>query len=232
MDENWFTFNDYDSRELGIFIEEMPEIVSATDKTEIIKIDGRDGFLSYSSDARDSFPLSITCRLNEDASIDNVCAYLRGIGKLVLSNNSKRFYNAIIYNQVSFSRTFRQYKTFTILFECQPYAYEIENDTFTYRKFNSPLTFILDNETNATFKPTIKVCGDGDTTLTINGNTINLTLDDYMTLDFELEDATKNGVNRNNKISGIFKPLIIGDNVITCGNEITQVDVIPNFRWR
>ena len=67
--------------------------------------------------------------------------------------------------------------------------------------------------------------------MTINGNEFKLTIDEYMELSFETEDATKDGANRNNKIYGEFVPLIQGINEITCGTSITKLEITPNFRW-
>lgn len=229
--ENYFIFNDFDSRDYGIHIEEMPEIIRPEEKIDIVKVDGRDGFLSYSTGAYESFQLSITCKLKDETLINTICGTFRGTGKLILSTLPECYYNVLIKNQISFERVFRKFRSFTIVFECQPYRYEIENYPLTYTKTSSPIKVNLFNPTNATFLPTIKVYGNGSTTMTINGNEFKLTIDDYMELSFETEDATKDGANRNNKIYGEFVPLIQGMNEITCGTSITKLEITPNFRW-
>ena len=232
LHENYFIFNDYDSRDFGILIEEEPTIIKAGRKYDTVKIDGRDGFLLYNTDeVYDSFSLTIECHIEDGYNIDDICRFFSGYGKLILSSNPDRYYNVFIANQVDFSRVFRMWKSFAIVFECQPYAYEIKNTMQTYTFTSSNRTITINNKTNATCRPIITVYGNGEISMAINNEIINLTVDEYITLDFDLENATKGILNRNNCIEGEYTPLKSGINTITVSSPATKIEITPNFRW-
>lgn len=229
---NYFIFNDFDSRDYGILIQEEPTIIKPTRRFETLKIDGRDGYLLYADEETyDSFTLTIECTVENANEIDEICRVFNGYGKLILSNNLDRYYNAFIANQIDFARVYRQWKTFAIVFECQPYAYEIKNSTLTYTFTSTNRAATINNPTNATSKPIITFYGDGETVVGINGTTMTLTIDEYITLDFDLEDATKGNLNRNNCVVGEYTKFKTGLNTISVGAEVTKIEVTPNFRW-
>ena len=232
LNENYFIFNDFDSRDYGILVEEEPTIIKAGRKYDTVKIDGRDGFLLYDNgEVYDSFTLTIECNVEDGANIDEICKVFNGYGQLILSSNPNRYYNAFIANQVDFGRVFRTWKSFAIVFECQPYAYEIENTMQTYTFSDANRTVTINNITNTTSKPLITVYGDGEISMAINGEIINLIVDDYITLDFDLENATKGTLNRNNCVEGEYTPFKSGINAITVSSLATRIEITPNFRW-
>lgn len=146
---NYFIFNGLDSRDFGIHIDNEPDIVKPTRKLNTVSIDGRSGYLLYSDvdneEVLDSFSLSITCTLSDENKLPDVMKWLRGYGKLILSNNSDKYYNALITNQIDFERVFRRFKAFTVIFECQPYAYEIENEIISKDTIPNLLTLTSKN---------------------------------------------------------------------------------------
>ena len=232
LNENYFIFNDFDSRDYGILVEEEPTIIKAGRKYDTVKIDGRDGFLLYDNgEVYDSFTLTIECNVEDGVNIDEICKVFNGYGQLVLSSNPDRYYNAFIANQVDFGRVFRTWKSFAIVFECQPYAYEIKNTMQTYTFSGANRTVTINNKTNATSKPLITVYGNGEISMAINGEIINLIVDDYITLDFDLENATKGTLNRNNCVEGEYTSFKSGINTITVSSLATKIEITPNFRW-
>ena len=234
---NYFIFNGLDSRDFDIHIDNEPNIVKPTRKLNTVSIDGRSGYLLYSDidneEVLDSFSLSITCTLSDESKLPDVMKWLTGYGELILSNNSNKYYNALIINQIDFERVFRRFKAFTVIFECQPFAYEIENETISNTITNQSLTFTVENATNTFSKPLITVYGNGEISLVINGKILNLTVDEYITIDFDLQNATKDGSNRNNCVVGDYSEfrLEVGTNNITVNGNATKIEIIPNFRW-
>ena len=234
---NYFIFNGLDSRDFGIHIDNEPNIVKPTRKLNTVSIDGRSGYLLYSDidneEVLDSFSLSITCTLSDESKLPDVMKWLTGYGGLTLSNNSDKYYNALIINQISFERVFRRFKAFTVIFECQPFAYEIENETILKTVKNNSLTFTIENNANTFSKPLITVYGNGEVDLVINGKILNLTVDEYITIDFDLQNATKGILNRNNCVVGDYSEFRfeVGTNTITVNGNATKIEVTPNFRW-
>ena len=78
--------------------------------------------------------------------------------------------------------------------------------------------------------PLIKVMGTGSGTLTIQGQTMNITdLVDYVYIDSEQQDVYRlPSENRNSLASGVFPKLLPGDNSITISG-FTSVEIIPRF---
>lgn len=235
--KNYFIFNGIDSRDLGIHIDNEPNIVKPTRKLNTVSIDGRSGYLLYSDvyneEVLDSFSLSITCTLSDESKLPDVMKWLTGYGELILSNNLGKYYNALITNQIDFERVFRRFKAFTVIFECQPYAYEIENEIISKNITSNSLTFELENTTNTFSKPLITIYGNGEIDLVVNGEILNLTVDEYITIDFDLQNATKGFLNRNNCVIGDYSNfrLEVGTNIITVNGNATKIEVTPNFRW-
>jgi phage-related protein len=67
--------------------------------------------------------------------------------------------------------------------------------------------------------------------MAINGEIINLIVDEYITLDFDLENATKGTLNRNNCVEGEYTSFKSGINTITVSSLATKIEITPNFRW-
>ena len=152
---------------------------------------------------------------------------------MILSNNSNKYYDALITNQISFERVFRKFKAFTVIFECQPFAYEIVNEKISNTITGNSLTFTVENNANTFSKPLITIYGDGAIDLVINNKILNLTVDEYITIDFDLQNATKGLLNRNNCVVGDYSEFRfeVGTNTITVSGNATKIEVTPNFRW-
>lgn len=81
-------------------------------------------------------------------------------------------------------------------------------------------------------KPLITVYGSGAGTLTVGSYSMTIsTIDGYVTLDCEAQDAYKGAVNKNATVSTTFPVLETGNNTITFSGGITSVDIVPRW-WR
>ena len=86
------------------------------------------------------------------------------------------------------------------------------------------------NPTAYEAKPLIKVTGSGSGTLTIQGQTMNITnLVDYVYIDCEQQDVYRlPSENRNSLASGVFPKLMPGNNSITISG-FNSVEIVPRF---
>jgi phage-related protein len=80
-------------------------------------------------------------------------------------------------------------------------------------------------------RPLITVYGAGAGTLTAGGRTVQLkSLDGWLTLDCDLQNAYKGTQNKNNTIfAPEFPVLPPGESAVTWTGGVTRVEIIP--RW-
>lgn len=136
------------------------------------------------------------------------------------------YYRMATYQESNiFENLYNQAGTATIVFECKPQRFLKTGDN-TIAIQNS-LTIM--NPTGFEAHPLFKVTGTSGV-LTVNGNSITFaSIDDFVMLDCELQDAYKENINKNSTISGIFPVLKTGSNTISWTGDISSVTMKP--RW-
>ena len=136
------------------------------------------------------------------------------------------YYRMATYQESNiFENLYNQAGTATIVFECKPQRFlETGDNTITIQ---NSLTIM--NPTGFEAYPLFKVTGTSGV-LTVNGNSITFSsIDDFVMLDCELQDAYKENINKNSIISGTFPVLQTGSNTISWTGDISSVTMKP--RW-
>ena len=136
------------------------------------------------------------------------------------------YYRMAVYQESNiFENLYNQAGTATIVFECKPQRFlKTGDNTITIR---NSLTIM--NPTGFEAYPLFKVTGTSGV-LTVNGNSITFSsIDDFVILDCELQDAYKENINKNSTISGTFPVLKTGSNAISWTGDISSVTMKP--RW-
>ena len=136
------------------------------------------------------------------------------------------YYRMAVYQESNiFENLYNQAGTATIVFECKPQRF-LKSGENTISIKNS-LTIM--NPTGFEAYPLFKVTGTSGV-LTVNGNSITFSsIDGFVMLDCELQDAYKENINKNSTISGIFPVLKTGSNTISWTGDISSVTMKP--RW-
>ena len=136
------------------------------------------------------------------------------------------YYRMAIYQESNiFENLYNQAGTATIVFECKPQRFLKTGDN-TIAIQNS---LIIMNPTGFEAYPLFKVTGTSGV-LTVNGNSITFSsINDFIMLDCELQDAYKENINKNSTISGTFPVLKPGSNTIRWTGSISSVTMKP--RW-
>ena len=136
------------------------------------------------------------------------------------------YYRMATYQESNiFENLYNQAGTATIVFECKPQRFLKTGDN-TIAIQNS-LTIM--NPTGFEAYPLFKVTGTSGV-LTVNGNSITFSsIDGFVMLDCELQDAYKENINKNSTISGTFPVLKPGSNTIRWTGSISSVTMKP--RW-
>lgn len=136
------------------------------------------------------------------------------------------YYRMATYQESNiFENLYNQAGTATIVFECKPQRF-LKTGENTISIKNS-LTIM--NPTGFEAYPLFKVSGTSGV-LTVNGDSLTLSsIDEFVMLDCELQDAYKESVNKNSTISGTFPVLKTGSNTISWTGDISSVTMKP--RW-
>ena len=136
------------------------------------------------------------------------------------------YYRMATYQESNiFENLYNQAGTATIVFECKPQRFLKTGDNII--TIQNSLTIM--NPTGFEAYPLFKVTGTSGV-LTVNGNSITFSsIDDFVMLDCELQDAYKENINKNSTISGTFPVLKTGSNTISWTGNISSVTMKP--RW-
>ena len=136
------------------------------------------------------------------------------------------YYRMAVYQESNiFENLYNQAGTATIVFECKPQRFlKTGDNTITIQ---NSLTIM--NPTGFEAYPLLKVTGTSGV-LTVNGNSITFSsIDNFVMLDCELQDAYKETTNKNSTVSGTFPVLKPGSNTISWTGDISSVTMKP--RW-
>lgn len=136
------------------------------------------------------------------------------------------YYRMATYQESNiFENLYNKAGTATIVFECKPQRFLKTGDNII--TIQNSLTIM--NPTGFEAYPLFKVTGASGV-LTVNGNSITFSsIDDFVMLDCELQDAYKENINKNSTISGTFPVLKTGSNTISWTGDILSVTMKP--RW-
>ena len=136
------------------------------------------------------------------------------------------YYRMATYQESNiFENLYNQAGTATIVFECKPQRFLKTGDNII--TIQNSLTIM--NPTGFEAYPLFKVTGTSGV-LTVNGNSITFSsINGFVMLDCELQDAYKENINKNSTISGTFPVLKPGSNTISWTGGISSVTMKP--RW-
>lgn len=237
--KHYLIFNDVNTKDLGVHIEELPIVSRAERMIEFVEVQGRSGYLTNDFNSYKSIDYDVKCKLKDTTKINQIKQLFNGQGILKLSNQSNIYYKATIVDQIVFDRVIRNYQEFTVTFKLQPFAYLLNNNPITIMSENT-----IENPCNVYSQPTIKAFvnrtqeNGGNGNIYVNEETISVKDVDTgeIILDCELEECFRLGSdglykNMNPHMIGEFVCLEVGDNEINFDGCITKLQITPNFRY-
>nr|DAQ07623.1 MAG TPA: distal tail protein [Caudoviricetes sp.] len=225
--EKYCIFKGVNSLDLGLYMEFLPERISPRRRDEAIVISGRHGSLTATDGTFETYILQSEFILKNLSKTDEICSHFKGEGDLIFSDTLNRKFRARVSNKIEFSRIIRDLKRFVVEFEVQPFMYEAASSTLT---LTEPTTIL--NIGNFESEPITTIYGQGDITLTINNSNIILNgVERKITPNSEALNAYNDSLLLNNKISGDFPVLSIGENIISWTGSVTKLEIMPNWRW-
>ena len=228
--EAWFKFNGIDSRSLGIIVTKMPETIRPERRMESITIPGRNGSLHTDESVYESYDRTMECAIKKRANLDEIAAWFVGSGKMTFSTEPDKVYYVTISNKISIAQMMRTFQRFMVTMDTQPFKYNVNARDDT-RVLTAPS--ILVNGGSVYAQPIITVYGNGDITLTINGVDFPLYgVEESITIDSERMEVFKGNVSQNSKYGGMtFPRLEVEENTISWTGDVTEVEIVPCWRW-
>lgn len=213
----------------GLLICELPPISVPKVRRNIIEIEGRDGdiveHLGY-----ESYTKNLSVALTKNYDVNEIINFFTGAGKLALSNEPDKYYNAQIIDGIDFNRLIN-FKTAKVKFYVQPYKFKLNEE-----KFIGTNELTVTNAGYIDSLPKITIVGSGNIDFKLNNTTIfSLELGtetETIVIDSTLEEAYGiDGILKNNKMIGDFPKLTSGNNTIILTGTVTSIVIEPNSRW-
>lgn len=221
----------------GLMIQKLAPISKPLMRTNIQTVDGRDGDivtpLGYSA-----YDKVVEIGLYGDYNVDDVIAFFNTSGTVIFSNESDKYYNFAIYEQIDLERLIR-FKTATVTFHVQPFKYSADETAVTYNYSDvTTATINVRNNGNIYAKPTITITGSGLVELYIGD-------DQVLSMELNAEGETiiidvagmnaynESGVYLNRQVTGDYSNVILatGLNTLTINGAITAVTIDNYSRW-
>lgn len=217
----------------GLAIKELPPITKPAIRTNTETIDGRDGDLvtrlGYSA-----YDKEIEIGLFNNFDIDSIITFFNQSGTVVFSNETDKYYNFEILEQIDFEKLLR-FKTAEVTLHCQPFKYEVGETAITLSSGNNTVK----NKGNIYSKPILYIEGSGTVTVSLNSNqvfSIDMgTTTSEITIDIEkLEayDPSDNSLS-NRAVTGDYDDfkLNVGNNTVSLSGTITTANITKYSRW-
>ena len=223
------TFKNVVSSDIGIMINRVVVPPSSVEDYQMISIPGRQEPLRSDLKTRQPIMITVEATIVEDNMLRQIYSTFQGVGQLIISTELDKYYNASA-QVITPDNIVRYMNKITLGFECQPFAYAVNNDSVTVTAEGLNAASI---EIGGSYycQSIYQITGSGDITLSVNGaSPITLyNVDGYVTVDTALMMCHKNGAHVKN--SGKLPFLSPGTNMLSWSSNATAVEVIKNERW-
>ncbi|MZI80704.1 phage tail protein [Clostridium butyricum] len=230
---SYIFYNNQNSNDLGLIIENTPEIPTANFTYDEIEIDGGENLTIKNSFTDIEFKINFAYFADPEEYLSKK----QRIDSWLLSNINKyliysldnfvayRVKKIVIDNTTTTSRTVRH---FTVTFTCTGLKY-LTTGLNTLELTSSGTE--LNNFGNYESKPVLKIYGSGNITININGNSFTIkNVSSYVIVDSELKECYKDSTNKGKDMTGEYPVLLIGKNTISWTGTVTKIELTP--RWR
>lgn len=239
---NWVRFGDTDYIELGVGesngtftkIEKIPNQNRPERKAEVYNVPGRNGSFVIMQDAWENVDQSYEIwgdgGTTEFGYKISRLFSLKGYQRLWDSYDLYHYRLAYFIGPFDVESDMRKRGRATITFSCDPRRFIFQNNWITITSSGTNIGPVTPYDA----KPTIRVYGSGQGSVTIGGKTLYINdITDQMILDCEHEEAGYNGTPLNADVYGDY-PVIPGAfspaySEVTYDGGVTKLDILPNW---
>ncbi|MDL2205772.1 hypothetical protein LJC33_02535 [Eubacteriales bacterium OttesenSCG-928-N13] len=228
---DWFTFKNTTSTIFGVHVTTYPPITLPEERVEFVTVPGRSGSLTITEGdvVYDDITISVECLVKNLDALDQISAWLRGRGDLVLGNRPNVYYKARIVNQIEIEKLVRgrPHRTFAAVFRCAPFRYVYPAPAAI--GFNASGS--IANPGNVFSEPVITITGNGEIDLSIGNSTLHLDdVNGSITIDVPARLAYKDNLNQSFKLTGAWPVIPTGTSAVSWAGSVTRVSILPNWR--
>ncbi|MEG2389013.1 MAG: hypothetical protein RSC90_10670 [Clostridia bacterium] len=232
----WIEFNGIRSTDMGVKIESLP--ADCAPKRRYVKetVPGRSGALMIDEGGYEPVVLTAVLNTAGTGNARAINAWLTGAGDLILSDTPNYCRRAVAIDGIAYKRLrirdIEAYDTLTIKFQCDPFLYESDPESFLLD--TNPKTLV--NPGTVPAEPLLVISGTGRVVVTVGG--VSVTLDGLVagspiTIDCDAKCAYKGAIANQVSMTlndHAWPTLPIGDTTIGwAGNA--SVKITPHWRW-
>ncbi|NRT34143.1 phage-related protein [Clostridium beijerinckii] len=230
---NFIFYNNVDSRDLDLIIENVPIVPATNIEYETIEIDGGENLTRIKGFSDISLSFDFWYKADNDeyfmkkALIDNWLLNTKS-KELFYSADESKTYKV---KQIKISETktsSRIIRRFTATFICNGLKYMTSG--------LKPKNIVTSETTINNFgtyesRPLIKIYGSGNITVSINSSNFTIkNVVDYVTIDSEIKECYKDNINFGRNMTGDYPVFFIGKNTILWSGNVSKLEITP--RWR
>ena len=230
----YFIFNGVDSRDLGLYVKDIPFDMMASRRVDTLVLPTIDGTLYRDNDTYESYTLSIECILKDSLTTENVKkiknTFKVGKGDLILSTRPNNIYKAVLKSQLNFTEMLQYTGSCLLTFEIQPFSFITEGQNAIKVTKNMTIKNLGNYSSNPLFKA---VGGNGLVTINVNGHTMAFKgVNSTFYVDCELEDVYGDGGKNLNNFMDLESDFISlpTDSFTVTYTGLTELYITP--RWR
>lgn len=227
LKEGELYFNREKSLNLNLYLENYPSIPISNEEYEEEPVEGRNGNLIINKgtypDKKIPFTFTILSPQIE-IDFDKVYEWLTEIedNRLVFGRTDRCYkVKKVIFGNIQ--KEFKTIGEFDVIFLCEPFTQDLEE---TVHEITSS-GFDINYNGNAPGDTLIKIYGNGNIQLTVNGETMQIyNVTDYVEIDsYVLQVRNQDGTSKDNDTLGDFILFEKGINTISYTGSVTKVVV-------
>lgn len=178
----------------------------------------------------ESYSVNAKIMLSNNANLDNFISWLSGSGQLVLDEDSSKYMNVYVDEEVQIERLTRgsNKKVASVEFKVlDPFRYKLSEANTT---LTAPGTYT--NLGTVFSEPLLKLTGTGTVVLTIGTKSFTYVFDTpYVYVDCKAKDCYHSNTYKNRKMTGKFPVLNVGANAISWTGTLTELVITPRTRY-
>lgn len=199
----YFTFNGKSSLDFGLRVTKEYKILSTGIDVNTVSVAGRDGDLLISNNRLKSVSIELPCTIQSNKSLQalstDISDWLNvdGYRDMTLSWDSDYIYRVAFIETFEIASIMRQFGTIKLNFLAQPVKYFKDG----VQRQNLSNGLALNGKGNVEAKPIIKLTGNGETILTINGRKTKLKdIQGNIVLDMQSNQVYSGNLSAWNKV--------------------------------
>lgn len=225
-----FIYNGQSAWDIGVAVTTRPSIPAPQKRGSFVQIAGRDGELFESDGTYDNIEIEVEMNYVRaprllGATFRKIKNWLRDSGKLTFGDDDDVFYNVKNVTVTEHKRRTKFGADLEATFVCDPFTY-FHGGAFFQNIEQVYLNPYYDAE------PIYKIIGTGECSVTINGHTMTLEVQEEAIIDIPRKMTYKGDINLTPTVRGAnYEDMILksGENTIEVSRGFT-LKVQPNWR--